>query len=254
MLITGMKGLTETQNRSFFSLWCMMAAPLMAGNDLRGISPSTIAILTNREAIAINQDPLGVQGRIVRREGQVQIWGAKPLFDGSQAVLVINPGTARAEVRVNWSDLGLDPSAAFFVRNLWTHETMAPRPGGLSVALAPDEAALLRLSRNSLFPLPPIIVADSYLLTFRATGAGATKLTHVLTVKTNGTDELAPWKVQPGLPLLVGRDRQPQRQDPDAHQHGFPGGTQEGPLSRHRPRRQSRTSFPPAHLGALLRR
>jgi alpha-galactosidase len=200
MLITGMKGLTETQNRSFFSIWCLMAAPLMAGNDLRGMSPSTVAILTNREAIAINQDPLGAQGRIVRREGEVQIWGAKPLFDGSQALLVFNPGTTRAEVHVNWSDLGLDKSAALFVRNLWTHETMAPRQGGLSVALAPDEAALLRLSRNSLFPLPPIIVADSYLLAFRTTGTGATQLTHALTIKTNGTDELAPWKVQPGLP------------------------------------------------------
>ena len=62
MLITGMDGLSETQNRSFFSLWCMMASPLMAGNDLRKMTASTIQILTNREAIGINQDPSGHSG------------------------------------------------------------------------------------------------------------------------------------------------------------------------------------------------
>ena len=130
MLITGMDGLSETQNRSFFSLWCMMAAPLMAGNDLRKMTASTIQILTNREAIGINQDPLGIQGHIVRREGQAEIWAGKRLFDGSQAVLVFNSGTAPAEVRVTWPDIGSAESDALYVRDLWTHQTTGPQRGG----------------------------------------------------------------------------------------------------------------------------
>jgi alpha-galactosidase len=203
MMISGMNGLSETQNRSFFSLWCMMAAPLMAGNDLRRMTPSTVRILTNPEAIGINQDPLGIQGRIVRREGEIEIWAGKPLFDGSQAVLVFNPGAAPAELRLAWTDLGLEESASLYVHDLWTHQTTGPRQRGISLSLAPTDAALLRLSRSSAFPLPPILVADSYLLSFRAAGPASQKLTGVLTVKTNGSDVLPPWKVQPGLPAWL---------------------------------------------------
>jgi alpha-galactosidase len=200
MMITGMDGLSETQNRSFFSLWCMMAAPLMAGNDLRKMTPSTIEILTNLEAIGINQDPLGIQGRIVRRSGEVEIWAGKRLFDGSQAVLVFNPGAAPAETRVAWSDIGMAESAALYVRNLWTHKTVGPQRGGISLRVGPSEVALLRVSRTDAFPLPPIIVVDSYLVSLRATGAGAQKLSRAITVRTNGSNELPPWKVRPDLP------------------------------------------------------
>jgi len=200
MLITGMDGLSETQNRSFFSLWCMMAAPLMAGNDLRKMTASTIEILTNREAIAINQDPLGIQGHIVRREGQAEIWAGKPLFDGSQAVLVFNSGTAPAQVRVTWPDIGSAESASLYIRNLWTHQTTGPQRGGITVSLPPTDVALLRISKSNAFPAPPVIVADSYWLSFRAPGPGPQKLTGAITVKTNGSDELPLWKVRPSLP------------------------------------------------------
>jgi alpha-galactosidase len=200
MLITGMDGLSETQNRSFFSLWCIMASPLMAGNDLRKMTPSTIQTLTNREAIAINQDPLGIQGHIVRRDGQTQIWAGKRLFDGSQAVLVFNSGTAPAQVHVAWSDIGSEDSAALYVRDLWMHQTTGPQSGGTTVTVAPNDAALLRVAKSSAFPAPPIIVADSYWLSFRASGAGPQKLSRTIMVKTTGTDDLALWKMHAGLP------------------------------------------------------
>ena len=200
MMIVGMAGLSETQNRSFFSLWCMLAAPLMAGNDLRKMTTSTIQILTNLEAIGINQDPLGLQGRIVRRSGRVEIWAGKRLFDGSQAVLVFNQGAAPADVRVAWSDIGIAESAALYVRNLWTHQTAGPHRGGISVRVAPNDVALLRISKTTAFPVPPIIVADSYLVSLHAAGPAAQKLTGAITVKTNGSDELPLWKVRPGLP------------------------------------------------------
>jgi len=200
MLITGMDGLSETQNRSFFSLWCMMAAPLMAGNDLRKMTASTIEILTNREAIAINQDPLGIQGHIVRKEGRAEIWAAKRLFDGSQAVLVFNSGTAPAQVHVTWADIGSAESAALYVRNLWTHQTTGPESGGTTVTVPPGDVALLHISKTNAFPVPPIIVADSYWLSFRAPGPAPRTLTDAITVKTTGSNELPLWKVRPGLP------------------------------------------------------
>jgi len=200
MMIAGMQGLSETQNRSFFSLWCMMAAPLMAGNDLRKMTASTVHILTNLEAIGINQDPLGIQGRIVRRNGKVEIWAGKRLFDGSQAVLVFNQGAAPAQVRVAWRDMGVAESAALYVRNLWTHQTTGPHSGGVSVTVEPNDVALLRISRDNAFPVPPIIVADTYLVSLRAEGSTARKLTAAVTIKTNGSEALPLWKVRPGLP------------------------------------------------------
>jgi alpha-galactosidase len=200
MMIAGMDGLSETQNRSFFSLWCMMAAPLMAGNDLRKMTMSTIRILTNLEAIGINQDPLGIQGRIVRRNGKVEIWAGKRLFDGSQAVLVFNQGAAPADVQVVWSDIGIPESAALYVRNLWTHQTIGPHRGGSFVTVAPNDVALLRISKTNAFPVPPIIVADSYLVSLRAAGPASRKLTGAVIVKTHGSDELPLWKVRPDLP------------------------------------------------------
>jgi len=164
------------------------------------MTPSTIQILTNLEAIGINQDPLGIQGHIVRRNGKVEIWAGKRLFDGSQAVLVFNQGAAPADVRVAWSDIGIGESAALYVRNLWTHQTTGPHAGGVSVTVAPNDVALLRISNTNAFRLPPIIVADSYLVSLRAAGPAAQELIGAVTVKTNGSDELPLWKVRPGLP------------------------------------------------------
>ncbi|HTS70808.1 MAG TPA: glycoside hydrolase family 27 protein [Terriglobia bacterium] len=200
MLINGMAGLSEAQNRSFFSLWCMMAAPLMAGNDLRRMTPSTIQILTNREAIGIDQDPLGIQGHMVRHEGELEIWADKRLFDGSQAVLIFNPGTATASAHIGWGDFGSTDSTPLYVRDLWTHQTTGPHQGGISVTVPPNDVAFLHVSRTANFPLPPVIVADSYWLSFHSPGEGQQKLTGTITVKTTGSHELPLWKVQSGLP------------------------------------------------------
>jgi len=200
MMIVGMDGLSEAQDRSFFSLWCMMAAPLMAGNDLRKMSASTVRILTNLEAIGIDQDPLGIQGHIVRRNGKVEIWAGKRLFDGSQAVLVFNQGAAPAQVQVAWPDVGLEESASLYVRNLWTHQTTGPHSGGVSVTVEPNDVALLRISKGNAFPVPPIIVADTYLVSLSGAGSAAQKLTGTVTVKTHGSNALPLWKVRPGLP------------------------------------------------------
>lgn len=195
MMIVGMPGLSEAQNRTVFSLWCMMASPLIAGNDLRRMDRSTIDILTNLEAIAIDQDPLGVQGHVVWNDGDVSLWAGKPLFDGSQAVLVLPHGGGRMDI--TWQEIGFKAADELYVRNLWTHETSGPHAGGFKVPLGKDGAAFVRISRKNDFPVPPILVADAYLVSLKSTLARPETLTGKVTVTNKGTSDLPPWRVDP---------------------------------------------------------
>ena len=203
MMIVGMAGLTEAQNRTIFSLWCIMASPLIAGNDVRTMTPSTIAILTNLEAIAVNQDPLGIQGHVVRNTNGVSLWAGKRLYDDSQAVVLYNHQTSPVQVRVAWTDLGLNESTKLYVRNLWTHETTGPLAKGISLTLPADDVIMLRLSPTNTFPIPPILSADTYLLSFQSSGTAGQTLAGSLTVKTVGTDDLPLWKVRGNLPAWL---------------------------------------------------
>jgi alpha-galactosidase len=196
MMIVGMPGLTETQNRSLFSLWCMMASPLMAGNDLRTMDRSTVGVLTNLEAIAVDQDPLGAQGHVVWNDGNVSLWAGKPLFDGSQAVLLLYQGKYKAARRIDWKELGLEETDELFVRDLWTHETRGPHRGGVDVSVGPDGVAFLRVSKKNDFPVPPILVADTYRISLRSTGVRPETLTGRITVTNKGSHDLPPWRVE----------------------------------------------------------
>ena len=123
MLEVGNGGMTLDEYRSHFSLWAMMAAPLIAGNDLREMSDEIREILTNEEVIAVDQDPLGVQGKVVLDRGYgAQVW-AKPLADGSVAVALFNQREGEMEGSISWHEIGLDPGPAT-VRDLWAHEEL----------------------------------------------------------------------------------------------------------------------------------
>jgi len=120
MLEVGNGGMTAEEYRSHFSLWAIMAAPLIAGNDIRTMPDSIREILVNREVIAVDQDSLGVQGWLVAQpRPDLQVW-VKPLRDGSRAVALFNRTEAPAEIAVEWSAIGLAPSQAS-VRDLWAH-------------------------------------------------------------------------------------------------------------------------------------
>jgi alpha-galactosidase len=122
MLEIGNGGMNEEEYRTHMSLWSMLAAPLLAGNDLRRMTPAIAAILTNREAIAIDQDPAGHQGHRASQNGEQEIW-IRPLADGSTAVALFNRAAAEAKIAVKWADLGL--SAQPHVRDLWLHRDVA---------------------------------------------------------------------------------------------------------------------------------
>ena len=97
-------GMTAAEDRAHFTLWCMMAAPLILGNDLTDMTPETLATITNREVIAIDQDPLGIQGLRLKKEGDLQYW-FKPLAGGDWAFCVLNVGDAPVTVDLDWSSL-----------------------------------------------------------------------------------------------------------------------------------------------------
>jgi alpha-galactosidase len=118
MLEIGNGGMTGTEYRTHMSLWCLLAAPLLAGNDLRDAKPSILKILNNKEAIAVDQDALGKQGVRVAKNGDLEVW-ARPLADGGHAVGLFNRGDATAKVTAKWSDIGVQGSHA--VRDLWEH-------------------------------------------------------------------------------------------------------------------------------------
>ncbi len=253
MMIVGMPGLTDSQSRTIFSLWCMMASPLIAGNDLRGMTPETIATLSNLEAIAVDQDPLGVQGHVVWNDGNISLWAGKPLFDGSRAALMLYQGKYKAAKRILWEEIGFAAGDSLYVRNLWTHETSGPFVGGVTVNAGPDEAAFIRVSKSSEFPIPPIIVADTYHVVLRAAEPAPQELTGTVTVVNKGSADLKPWTDRSEVDSrLAFGSRRGKRQEPQARQHGSDGGIEEGDLSRPCPCGQRRARIGQADVRVLL--
>jgi alpha-galactosidase len=121
MLLVGLGKMTDDENRSQMSLWCLLAAPLIAAADLRTVSPSTLAILTNPEVIAIDHDRLGLQGRRVTAQGPLEVW-TKQLADGSKAVGLFNRGEGSMPITAYFKDLGVGEAAV--VRDLWKRQDL----------------------------------------------------------------------------------------------------------------------------------
>lgn len=144
MLEVGNGGMTDVEYRSHFSLWAIMAAPLIAGNDVANMTPATHEILTNREVIAVDQDALGVQGRRVWKDGDREVW-AKPLAGGGRALVLFNRGEAPAEIRADWAMLEVPASVTFAVRDLWAHRDLGKRRGSIAATVAPHGVVMLAL-------------------------------------------------------------------------------------------------------------
>ena len=137
-------GLSDVEDRAHFSLWALLAAPLLAGNDLRSMSQATKDTLTNREVIAVDQDPLGIEGSKVRDDGAEEIW-AKPLRGGSKAVILLNRGEAPVRIKVTWAELGWSARSTV-VRDLWQKKDMGSFRDSYFAEVAPHGVVMLRLS------------------------------------------------------------------------------------------------------------
>lgn len=118
MLEVGNGGMTSDEYRTHFSMWAIFSAPLLAGNDISNMSAETRGILLNKEVIAVDQDRLGIQGRRVKKQGDLEVW-SKQLADGGRAVALVNRGTSPAKITATWEDVGYPSTLAASVRDLW---------------------------------------------------------------------------------------------------------------------------------------
>ncbi len=144
MLEVGNGGMTTEEYKSHFSLWAMLAAPLMAGNDVRSMTKETKEILMNSEVIAIDQDVLGRQGSRVSKNDDLEIW-SRPLNDGGRAVVLFNRGKEAAEISLRWEQIGYPGHLNARVRDLWQHKDLGAFEGGYTTKVSPHSVAMIKV-------------------------------------------------------------------------------------------------------------
>ncbi len=140
-------GMSYTEARAHFAMWAMMASPLLAGNDVRKMSAQTRTILENREVIAVDQDPLGIQATLADEPTPTtQVWSRPLHVPGTYAIALLNRGNAPAEIRVGWNwHVGFAGPAT--VRDLWRHEDLGVFDRGYSIVVQPHDAAMIKVTQ-----------------------------------------------------------------------------------------------------------
>lgn len=157
MLEVGNGGMSTEEYRTHFSLWCMLAAPLMAGNDLQNMTKEILGILTNKEMIAINQDTLGKQAFCFRDNGDYEIW-VKKLAEEEKAVCLLNRSDEVKTVEVNipvllksndyyWSTEPYEMKN-YYLRDLWEHKNVNTEENTMSVTLPPHSVKVYRFIKK----------------------------------------------------------------------------------------------------------
>ncbi|WP_348798742.1 glycoside hydrolase family 27 protein [Flavobacterium adhaerens] len=146
--------MNDIEDKTHFSLWCMLASPLFSGNDFRKMSKETLAILTNKELIAVNQDKLGIQGFKYSAEDGLEVW-VKPLSDGNWAVTFLNRSDAAKKINFDWkknsikdADFGYEADfnkAIFKIKDLWKNKEVGTTKKNFTADLASHDAITLRL-------------------------------------------------------------------------------------------------------------
>jgi alpha-galactosidase len=162
ILQVGLGGMSTNEDEAHFSAWAMLAAPLLAGNDIRTMSAATKAILTNREVIAVDQDPKGIGAHRVAHTDGADVW-ARPLANGDTAVMLLNRGTTPTTISTTAAQLGLPEAGAYAVRDLWQHTT-AESAGTFAASVPGHSAVLYRIAPltgevDQYLPLTDVSVA-----------------------------------------------------------------------------------------------
>lgn len=146
MLEIGNGGMNTDEYRTHMTLWCILAAPLLTGNNLAAMDAVTRDLLTNPEVIAIDQDPLGVQGHRIKQEGPVEVW-MKPLKDGSAAVGLFNRGWGAMSVTLDFRDPGFGNAAD--VRDLWAKKDLGRFQEKYSATVPQHGAVLIKVKKGA---------------------------------------------------------------------------------------------------------
>jgi hypothetical protein len=142
MMVMGMRGMTDALDRTHMGLWAISSAPLMVGSDLTRLSPATVTLLTNKEALAIHNDPYGLQPiKVDEPTPGIQIWAKPMAIEGRRAVAILNRTDASTQVKVNWEKLGLKGTPKS-LRDVWNGRDLDAANATVSV-LAHDLALII---------------------------------------------------------------------------------------------------------------
>ncbi|WP_020525369.1 carbohydrate-binding protein [Catelliglobosispora koreensis] len=145
MLEVGNGGMTATEYRTHFSLWAIMAAPLLIGSDLRSVNADTFTILKNTDVIAVDQDPLGRQGTVISSNAGLVVY-AKTLANGDRAVALSNETTSTATMGTSTSAIGLGGSSSYTLKDLWS-KAVSTTSGNISASVPGHGTVMYRVSR-----------------------------------------------------------------------------------------------------------
>jgi hypothetical protein len=144
MMVVGMQGLTEEQNRLHMTLWALLGGPLLVGADLSRLTPEALATLTNPDVLAIDQDALGLQPvKVSEAQPGLQVWSRLLSTPGRRAVVLLNRTAAAAQMTVNLSDLGLVESSPATVKDVWAQKDMGTISAPYSATVPPGDLVLL---------------------------------------------------------------------------------------------------------------
>ena len=144
MLEVGNGGMSENEYRAHFSMWAMLAAPLIAGNDLSNMDAATKKILLNKEVIAVDQDVLGMQAHRAAQTGGADIW-IRPLAGGGRAVALLNRGTAATPITVTWQQLDYPDHLAARIRDLWQAKDVGTARASYTAVVPPHSVVMLKV-------------------------------------------------------------------------------------------------------------
>lgn len=144
MMVVGMPGLTDAQNRVHMGLWAISGSPLILGADLTKLTTTDLDILTNPDVLAIDQDPLGVQSlKAAEPTPGLQVWYKPLATQGERAVLLLNRTASSAQIAVRWADIGLSEDSPATVRDLWSRKDLGQFNGSYSATVSAGDAILL---------------------------------------------------------------------------------------------------------------
>ena len=154
MMILGMPGLSDTENRVHMSLWAMSGAPLIIGADITALSPPSLGVLTNAAVrFKVDQDPLGLQAvRVAEPRTGLEVWAKKLSTPGERAVLLLNRTGEAASISVDWGDLGLLGSVASTAKDLWSEKKLPASAKPIAANVPSMDAVMLLVTGQEIEP------------------------------------------------------------------------------------------------------
>jgi alpha-galactosidase len=155
MLEVGNRGLSFIESRTHFALWCMMAAPLIAGNNLAKMTPEILKVLTNKNAISVDQDKLGIPCFLWTTVNGIEVW-LKPLADGNYAACFLNRNSSSASLDFNCKQTATDPDfkksytmdGSYDVFDIWNNKNIGTTRKNISATVKGHDALFVLLRKK----------------------------------------------------------------------------------------------------------